>query len=335
MAVQRPTVFVVATGGSIAGLGPHRLDYVLYPELGQKLSVEQMLARIPEAKDLAEIQAEDLIRVGSSSIGPTQWLQLAERINALFTSAHPPEGVVVTHGTATLEETAYFLHLTVKSERPVVLTGAMRPPTALGTDADLNLLDAIRLAACPEAAGRGVLTVLNNEIQSARDVTKSNDLRVETFTSRELGFLGYVDSDGQVVFYRNITRRHTTATPFVIRGGQTLPRVDMVYAYAGADGALIDAARQHGTDGLVLVGFGGGTCPGAFLDAGKRAVQAGIPVVLATRTTAGRVVTTPQRASAGFIVSDDLMPQKARVLLMLALTITRERQAIQELFYQH
>jgi len=335
MAAQRPTVYVVATGGSISGLGPHRFDYVLYPELGQRLSIEEMLARIPEANDLAEIQAENLIRVGSPSIGPTQWLQLAQRINALLSAARPPQGVVVTHGTATLEESAYFLHLTVKSERPVVLTGAMRPPTAVGTDADLNLRDAIRLAACPDAAGRGVLTVLNNEIQSARDVTKTNTFRVETFTSRELGFLGYVDSDGQVVFYRNVTRLHTTATPFDICGRETLPRVDIVYAYGGADGVQIDALRQHGTDGLVLAGFGGGSYPSAFLDAGKRAVQAGIPVVLASRSTAGRVIMTPQKASDGFIVSDDLLPQKARILLMLALGMTRDRRTIQELFYQH
>ena len=323
MAAQRPTVYVVATGGSISGLGPHRLDYILYPELGRRLSVEEMLARIPEVNELAEIQAENLTRIGSASIGPTEWLQLARRINALLSTARPPEGVVVTHGTATLEESAYFLHLTVKSERPVVVTGAMRPPTALGTDADLNFLDAIRLAACPDAAGRGVLTVLNNEIQSARDVAKTNTFRVETFTSRELGLLGYVDSDGQVVFYRNVTRLHTTATPFVVDGGETLPRVDIVHAYGGADGVLVDAVRRHGTDGLVLVGFGGGSYPSAFLDAGKRAVQAGIPVVLATRSTAGRVIMTPQKASAGFIVSDDLMPQKARILLMLALSMTR------------
>lgn len=335
MAAQRPTVYVVATGGSISGVGLHRLDYVLYPEGGQRLSIEEMLARIPEVNDLAEIQAENLIRVGSTSIGPTEWLQLAQRINALFSSARPPQGVVVTHGTATLEESAYFLHLTVKSERPVVVTGAMRPPTAVGTDADLNLLDAIRLAACPDAAGRGVLTVLNNEIQSARDVTKTNTFRVETFTSRELGFLGYVDADGQVVFYRNVTRLHTTATPFDVRGRETLPRVDIVYAYGGADGVQIDALRQHGTDGLVLAGFGGGSYPSAFLDAGKRAVQAGIPVVLATRSTAGRVIMTPQKASAGFIVSDDLLPQKARILLMLALSMTRDRQSIQELFYRY
>ena len=335
MAAQRPTVYIVATGGSISAIGPHRLDYILYPELGQRMSIEEVLARVPEVNDVAEIQAENLIRVGSTSIGPKEWLQLAQRINALLSSAHPPQGVVVTHGTATLEESAYFLNLTVKSERAVVVTGAMRPPTALGTDADLNLLDAVRLAACPDAAGRGVLTVLNNEIQSARDVTKSNTSRVETFTSRELGFLGYVDADGQVVFYRNVTRRHTAATPFDIHDTETLPRVDIVYAYGGADGVQIDAVRQHGADGLVLAGFGGGTYPSAFLDAGKRAIRAGIPVVLASRSTAGRIIMTPQKATDGFIVSDDLQPQKARILLMLALTVTRDRQAIQDLFYVH
>jgi len=335
MAAQRPKVHVVATGGSISGLGPHRLDYILYPEVGQRLSIEEMLARIPEAHDIAEIQAENLIRVGSTSIGPTEWLQLAQRLNQLFATDTSLYGIVVTHGTATLEETAYFLHLTVKSDNPVVVTGAMRPPTAVGTDADLNFLDAIRLAACPAAAGRGVLTVLNNEIQSARDVTKSNTFRVETFTSRELGFLGYVDSDGQVLFYRSVTRLHTTAAPFDVSGRQALPRVDIIYAYGGADGVLVDAARQHGVDGLVLVGFGGGSYPTAFLDAGKRAVQAGIPVVLATRATAGRVIMTPRKQEDGFIVSDDLLPQKARILLMLALSMTHDRHTIQELFYQY
>jgi L-asparaginase len=335
MTARRSVVHVVATGGSISGLGPHRLDYILYPELGKRASIEEMLARIPEVKDLAEVQAENLIRVGSGSIGPAEWLQLAERINAILGAAQPPQGVVVTHGTATLEETAYFLHLTVKSERPVVVTGAMRPPTALGTDADLNFLDAIRLAACPEAAARGVLTVLNNEIQSARDVTKTNTFRVDTFTSRDLGLLGYVDSDGQVVFYRSVTRLHTTATPFDLRGKKALPRVDIVYAYGGADGVQIDALREHGTDGLVLVGFGGGAYPGAFLDAGRRAVKAGIPVVQASRSTAGRLITTPQKTADGFIVADDLQPQKARILLMLALTATHDREAIQEMFYRY
>jgi L-asparaginase len=255
-------------------------------------------------------------------------------MHAVLAAPNAPAGVVITHGTATLEETAYFLHLTVKSDRPVVITGAMRPPSALGTDADLNLLDAIRLAAAPEAAGRGVLTILNNEIQSARDVTKSNAFRVDTFGSRDFGVLGYVDADARVLFYRTVTRPHTTATPFDVRRRKDLPRVDILYSYAGADGVLVDALTARRPDGMVLVGFGGGSYPAAFLEAGKRAVQAGIPVVLATRSWSGRVVTTPKKDADGFIVCDDLMPQKARILLMLALTVTHERQAIQEMFYR-
>jgi L-asparaginase len=327
----KPKVHILGTGGSISGIGPHRLDYTLYPDSGKKLTVAQLLERIPEAREIAELSGEDVLQVGSPSIGPVEWLQLLQRIDK--TDA----GIVITHGTATLEETAYFLHLTVKSPRPVVLTGAMRPPTSVGSDADLNLLDAIRLAASPEAAGRGVLTILNQEIQSARDVTKSNAFRVDTFQSRDFGVLGFVDSDARVLFYRNVTRPHTTATPFDVRGRKELPRVDIVYAYAGADGVLVDALterRERRTEGMVLVGFGGGSFPSAFLDAGKRAVKAGIPVVLATRSWNGRVVATPKKDADGFIACDDLMPQKARILLMLALTITKERAAIQKLFYE-
>jgi L-asparaginase len=332
--VTRPKVHVLGTGGSIAGVGPHRLDYTLYPELGKKLTVHQMLERIPEARELAELSGEDVLQLGSPSIGPKEWLQLADRIHSLAV-----DGVVITHGTATLEETAYFLHLTVKSERPVVVTGAMRPLSAVGTDADLNLLDAIRLAAAPEAAKRGVLTILNNEIQSARDVTKSNAFRVDTFDSRDFGVLGYVDSDARVLFYRSVTRPHTTATPFNVRGRTDLPRVDIVYSYAGADGVLVDALisqpRERRPEGMVLVGFGGGSYPSAFFEAGQRAVQAGIPVVLATRSWNGRVVSTPRLEKHGFVVCDDLMPQKARILLMLTLTVTREHNAIQEMFYKY
>jgi L-asparaginase len=241
----------------------------------------------------------------------------------------------MTHGTATLEETAYFLHLTVKSPKPVVITGAMRPASALGTDADLNLLDAIRVAACPDAEGRGVLTVLNNEIQSARDVSKSNTFRVETFRPNELGFLGYADSDGEVEFYRTPTRKHTTETPFNVDGVQALPRVDIVYSYADADGLLVDAVRQKGSDGLVLAGFGAGLSPPAVWEAGAQAVQDGIPVVIATRSTAGRVVMTPLMEELGFIVCDNLLPQKARILLKLALTVTRDRREIQRMFHEY
>ena len=228
--MSNPTVHIIATGGSIAGVGPDRMDYTLYPEIGDHLTIEQNLARVPEIGDNFNVIAEDMVSVGSTAIGPANWIALAERIHAIDRDEPDTAGIVITHGTATLEETAYFLHLTVKTRRPVVITGAMRPPTAISTDADLNLLDAVRIAATPEAAGMGVVTVLNNEIHCAREVYKANTLRVETFKANELGFLGYADSDHRVVFYRRPVRKHTTETPFRVDGMSDLPRVDIVHA---------------------------------------------------------------------------------------------------------
>ena len=335
MTDKRPQVRVIGTGGSIAGVGPDRMDFILYPEIGDHITIQQSLDRVPEIRDIAEVRSEDLVSVGSTAIGAAEWLGLARRINEIFREETDVAGVAVTHGTATLEETAYFLHLTVKSSKPVVITGAMRPPTALSSDADLNLLDAVRIAACPDATGLGVLTVLNNEIQCGRDVIKASTFRVETFRPNELGFLGYADSDGKVVFYRAPIRRHTVDTPFLVDDMTSLPRVDIVYAYAGADGLLVDAVRNNRSDGLVLAGFGGGTFPPAVIDAAVRVVDDGIPVVLATRATAGRVVITPKKEQQGFLVSDNLLPQKARILLMLGLTVTKDRQELQQLFYDY
>jgi len=335
MQSTKPSIRIIATGGSIAGVGPDRLDYILYPELGQHLTIQQSLERIPEVLDIANIRSEDLVSVGSTAIGTAEWLALANRVNQVFREEAEVTGIAITHGTATLEETAYFLHLTVKSAKPVVITGAMRPPTSIGTDADANLVDAIRIASDPSAGGKGVLTVLNNEIQCARDVTKSNTFRVETFRPNELGFLGYADSDGQVVFYRSPLRKHTLDTPFDVSGVSSLPRVDIVYAYAGADGLLVDAVRNNHSDGLILAGFGGGTYPPAVVAAAEAAVSEGMPVVLASRATAGRVVTTPKKESQGFMVCDNLLPQKARILLMLGLAVTKDRSKLQKMFYEY
>ena len=335
MTAAKPQVHVIGTGGSIAGIGPDRLDYILYPEIGDHLTIAQSLERVPEINDLASITSEDLVSVGSTAIGPADWIALTTKINAMLRDNPALTGIAVTHGTATLEETAYFLHLAVKTDKPVVITGAMRPPTSIGTDADANLMDAVRIAAAPHAGGMGVLTVLNNEIHSGRDVSKANTFRVETFRPNELGFLGYSDSDGQVVFYRAPVRKHTTATPFNVEGRSDMPRVEIVYSYAGADGAIIDAVRQMRPDGIVVAGFGGGTFPPAFVAAAARAVEDGIPVVLASRSTAGRVVMTPRKEEQGFIVSDNLMPQKARILLMLALTVSTERDWLQQAFYEY
>ena len=335
MVTAKPTVRVIGTGGSIAGVGPDRMDFILYPEIGNHITIQQSLDRVPEIQEIADVRSEDLVSVGSTAIGAAEWLGLARRINQIFREEPDVAGVAITHGTATLEETSYFLHLTIKSSKPVVITGAMRPPTALSTAADLNLLDAVRTAACPDSAGLGVLTVLNNEIQCGRDVTKASTFRVETFRPNELGFLGYADSDGKVIFYRAPLRRHTLNTPFMVDSMTDLPRVDIVYSYAGADGLLVDAVRSNGSDGLVLAGFGGGTFPPAVIDAAVKVVDNGIPVVLATRSTAGRVVTTPKKDEQGFIVSDNLLPQKARILLMLGLTISKDRHELQQMFYDY
>ncbi len=335
MTSSLPRVRLIATGGSIAGVGPHRLDYILYPELGKHITIEESLARVPEVNDIARVQAENLISVGSTAVGPPEWLAMANRINQIFREDAEASGVAMTHGTATLEETAYFLHLTVKSDKPMVITGAMRPPTALSTDADINLLDAVRIAASPHAGGMGVLTVLNNEICSARDVVKTSTFRVQTFKPNDLGFLGYSDSEGEVLFYRAPTRKHTTRSEFDVSGRDSLPRVDIVYAYAGADGMLIDAVRRNGSDGLVVAGFGGGTFPPVFIEAAAQAAGDGIPVVLASRSTTGRVIMTPQKQDAGFIVSDNLLPQKARILLMLGLSVTSDREELQRMFREY
>ena len=333
MPSSKPVVRVIGTGGSIAGIGPDRMDFILYPEIGKHINIQQSLDRVPEIQDIANVKSEDLVSVGSTAIGATEWLGLAQRINTIFREEPDVAGVVITHGTATLEETSYFLHLTVKSEKPVVITGAMRPPTALSTDADLNLLDAVRTAATPEASGLGVLTVLNNEIQCGRDVTKASTFRVETFRPNELGFLGYADSDGKVEFYRAPIRRHTINTPFNVDVMNDLPRVDIIYSYAGDDGLLVDAVRNNKSDGLILAGFGGGTFPPAVIDAALKLVDDGIPVVLSTRSTSGRVVMTPKKSQQGFLVSDNLMPPKARILLMLGLTQTNVPGELQQFFY--
>ena len=214
---------------------------------------------------------------------------------------------------------------------PVVITGAMRPPSALGTDADVNLADSIRVAASPDAIGKGVLTVLNNEIQSARDVTKTNSYRLETFRSNELGFLGYADSDGEVVFYRSPTKSHTLNSEFTLGENDELPRVDIAYAYAGVDGWAINAAVAAGIKGIIAAGLGSGGSPKGYMDALKSARESGVKVVIATHTGNGRVMNTRRFQEDGYIVADNLSPKKARILLMLGLFTTEVSSEIQRM----
>jgi L-asparaginase len=326
-----PRIYLIGTGGSISYMGAYRTDYTNYSYDDNHLTIHEMLDRVPEVNQFAEVRAEQYLNVGSTDVGPFHWLGLAKRINQIFREDPQAAGVAITHGTSTLEETGYFLNLTVKSRKPVVITGAMRPPSGLGTDADINLIDCVRVAAAPQSVGRGVLIVMNNEIQAARDVTKTNSFRLETFRSNELGFLGYADSDEQAVFYRTPTKAHTQDTEFDIAAEEALPRVDIAYAYAGADGLVVKALAQAGVDGIIAAGLGSGASSPEFMSALQDAHLGGVPVVIASQTGNGRVVLTRRFSEDGYIVADNLAPKKARILMMLALTRTHDPEEIQRI----
>src|SRR5689334_15080752 len=240
---ELPLVWVLSTGGTIAGQGSSSTDLSNY-ESGT-LRGEDLVKAVPEIQKVANVKVEQIVNVNSSDITIANWLTLANRINAIFANDPKVAGVVVTHGTNTLEETAYFLNLTVKYDRPVVVVGAMRPSTAISADGPLNLLNAIRTAVAPEARAKGALVVLNDEINGARDVTKTSTYRVETFRAPELGLLGYVDED-KVSFYRSSTRRHTFNSEFDVSRTRQLPKVDIVYSYVEPDPAMILALVAGG-----------------------------------------------------------------------------------------
>jgi L-asparaginase len=331
MKATKPRVYLLGTGGSISYVGLVRTDFINYSYKGELLTVDQMLARVPEVQEIAEVRAEQFRNVNSNDFGPADWLDLARRINTIFKDDEEAAGVAITHGTGTLEETAYFLNLTVKSRKPVVITGAMRPPTGISTDADLNLIDCIRVAAAPGAVGKGVLAVMNNEINAARDVVKTNTLRVQTMRASDLGFLGYADSDHQVVFYRSPTRTHTADTEFDVEGTTALPRVDIVMTYAGVDRCLVDALVAAGTQGIIIASVGSGGFTNGHMLALDDAVKKGVTVVVASQSGNGRVPLRQLFIDRNYVVSDNLSPKKARILLMLALSKTHDRSEIQRM----
>ena len=329
-----PTIHILATGGTIGFKGDERLDAVAYGEHGSPILIKELLARIPELAGIAQISSEQPFIEGSGgqSIGPTEWIWLAERCNQIFNRDEPPDGILITHGTYVLEETAFFLNLTVHSDRPVVLTGAQRPSSALSSDADMNLVNAVIAAGAPESKGKGVLAILNHEINAARDVTKTSTYRAEIFQSRELGFLGYVDSDRQVAYYRSPTKRHTAQSEFIVSASTQLPWVDIVQTFAGDDGRAVDALIDLGARGLIVTV--GGPNP-ALLAAISRAIAKGVTVVRSSHLGSGRVIATPRSVEAGIISAENLSPRKSRILLMLALAADLDREQVQRVFNEY
>jgi L-asparaginase len=325
-------VVVLATGGTIAGAAAS--DVQAGYTSGQ-VGVDQLLAAVPQAQKLAVLRGEQVANIGSQDMNDEVWLTLARRINAL-TALPDVDGVVVTHGTDTIEETAYFLNLVVRSRKPVVMTAAMRPATALSADGPLNFYNAVAVAAHPEAAGRGVLVVINDWIHGASSLTKTSTTAVQTFLSPLWGLIGTV-AYGEIEFFRGPVGRNTVETEFSLDGVASLPRVDVIMAHENMDGALIEAAVAAGARGLVIAGVGNGNMTAAALAALAAQAKKGVVCVRASRVATGRVSRNVEvdDDKLGLVASMGLNPQKARVLLRLALTKTSEVAGIQRYFDEY
>jgi len=322
-------IVILATGGTIAGAAPSGTQ-VSYTS-GQ-VGIDTMINGVPGIKELANIKGEQISNVGSQDISFEIMLKLANRINAL-TSGGDVDGIVITHGTDTMEETAYFLNLTAKTDKPIVLVGSMRPSTAVSADGPLNLYNAVAVAADPRSRDRGVLVVMNDWIHGAHSMTKTSTTDVQTFQSPLRGLVGVV-AYGKIDFYNSPAWKHTSGSEFDVSGVTKLPRVDIIYADADMSPDLIDASANGGAKGIVIAGVGNGNMNQAGVDAAARAVKKGVVVVRSSRVATGLVGRNVELNDdkLGFIASDELNPQKSRILLSLALLKSRSPADIQQLF---
>lgn len=316
-----PRVKLFATGGTISN------------RAGGRLTADDLLGSIPDLHRHVRVEAQQFANTSSSSLTLAQWIQLAAEIQGAFAADPDLAGVVVTSGTDTLEELAYFLNLVVQDERPVVVVGAMRNPSTLGYEGAANLLEALRVAGDPASRRKGTLVVLNDEINAAREVTKTDALRLHTFQSRPYGILGVVDAD-RIVYYREPVKRGGAASEFDIRSIRTLPRVDVLLVYQDAPGDLIKAAVDNGARGLVIATAGAGATSGTQMQGIEYALEKDVPVVITTRAGSGRIGGGRRRGEP-VIAGEDLMPVKARVLLMVALTKTRDTAELQRIFREY
>ncbi|HWR39380.1 MAG TPA: type II asparaginase, partial [Patescibacteria group bacterium] len=328
---QLPNVKILATGGTIAGAGVSSTQTAGYR--AAVAPVDALINNVPELKKVANVSGEQISQIASENMTNEIWLKLGKRVNELLASPDV-DGVVITHGTDTLEETAYFLNLVVKSDKPVVVVGAMRPGTSISADGPMNLYRAVVLAGSKEAVGKGVLVMLNDQINGARDVTKTNTSDTDTFKAPELGLLGYIQNE-TVSFYRQSTRKHTASSEFNIMGLQELPRVDIVYGYANNTRVMMDALINDGVKGIVHAGTGNGSFNANVKPAVEEALKKGIVIVRSARVGNGIITRGGEFDDDKYntVVSDTLNSQKARVLLMLALTKTNNPREIQRMFW--
>ncbi|MES2758380.1 MAG: type II asparaginase [Pseudomonadota bacterium] len=326
-------VTILATGGTIAGTGATSTTTVGYT--AATVGVQNLIKAVPELAKVANVSGEQVFQIASENMSNEHWLALAKRVNALLAQANV-DGIVITHGTDTLEETAYFLNLVVKSRKPVVLVGAMRPSTALSADGPINLYNSVLLAASPDAVGKGVLVAMNDQIQTARDITKTNTSTLDSFRSPELGMIGYIQG-GKPFFYRQPTRKHTVESEFDVGALQSLPQVDIVYGHANVSPVALDAFVAAGAKGVIHAGVGNGSLAAKVLPSLKSARQKGVLIVRASRVGQGILARNGEANDdeLDFVVADTLNAQKARILLMLALTKTSNTKDIQRMFYTY
>lgn len=332
MAADKPNIVILATGGTIAGSAATQTQAGY---TSGQVGVDLLIAAVPQLTELANISGEQVANVGSQDMSDAIWLKLAERVNALL--ADPDvDGVVITHGTDTLEETAYFLNLVVRSDKPVVMTAAMRPSTAMSADGPLNIFNAVAVAADPEAAGRGVLVVLNDDIHDARSFTKTSTTDVQTFQSIETGLIG-VSLYGENRWFRTPFHKHTASSDFSLANVKALPRVDVIYITADVSQDLIEAAVKNGAKGIVTAGVGNGNMTGPALEAVKAAVAQGVVVVRSSRVPSGAIGRNVEvnDDQTGTVASGELNPARSRVLLKLALLNSSDPVVIQEYFYSY
>ena len=326
---RKPNVTILATGGTIAGAAATgtQSGYT-----SGAVTIDAMIKAVPGISDLATIKGEQIANVGSQDMSFQVLLTVAKRINELAKS-NAVDGFVITHGTDTLEESAFFLNLTVKTDKPVVMVGSMRPSTAVSADGPLNLYNAVGVAIDPNAKGRGVLVVMDDAIHAAHSLTKTSTTAVETFQSPLRGLAG-VASYGKNDFYQSPTWKHTTQTEFDIASVTQMPRVDIVMAYVDMPGDVIDAAVARGAKGIVIAGVGNGTMTKAAGAAAAAAVKKGVVVVRSSRVPTGLVGRNVEVEDdkLGFIASDELNPQKSRILLSLALLKPPTAAALQTMF---
>lgn len=329
---QKPNIHILATGGTIAGTGSSATssNYTA----GQ-VAISTLLKAVPELNNIANITGEQVVRIGSQDMNDDVWLTLAKRINELL-KRPDIDGIVITHGTDTMEETAYFLNLTVKSDKPVVLVGAMRPSTALSADGPLNLYNAVVVAGAKESMGKGVLVAMNGLVLGAESVLKMNTIDVQTFQAPNAGALGYI-FNGKVYYNMLPLKKHTTQSIFDVTRLTSLPKVGIVYSYSNIEPDMVRPLLDNGYRGIIHAGVGNGNIHKNIFPLLIDARRKGILVVRSSRVPTGPTTLDAEvnDAEYQFVASQELNPQKSRVLLMLALTVTNDWKQIQEYFNQY